>query len=102
MAVQYDVKGLVVVVVGGTSGLGLSTAVELVQQGAYVAVMGRNQMTLDSALVDLGENAIGMCGDASEPTSVGKLIDLAVARFGRLDAVYHVAGGSGQIGRAHV
>ena len=96
MAAQYDVEGLVVVVAGGTSGLGLSAAKQLVLQGAKVAVFGRSQATLDAALAELGPAAIGMAADASQPVAAAQVIEAAVAKFGRLDALYHVAGGSGR------
>ena len=96
MAVQYDVEGLVVVVAGGTSGLGLSAARQLVQQGARVAIFGRSQSTLELALAELGPSAIGYAADASQPDSAARVIEAAVQSFGRVDALYHVAGGSGR------
>jgi len=96
MAVQYDVEGLVVVVAGGTSGLGLSAARQLVRQGAKVAVFGRSSETLKKALDELGPSAIGLAADATQPESAAQVIEAAVQTFGRLDALYHVAGGSGR------
>ena len=96
MAAQYDVEGLVVVIAGGTSGLGLSAARQLVRQGAKVAVFGRSQATLDEALVELGAPAIGLAADASDPDAASRVIEAAVQSFGRVDALYHVAGGSGR------
>ncbi len=96
MAVQYDVENLVVVIAGGTSGLGLSTARQLVCQGAKVAVFGRSQATLDQALAELGAPAIGLAADAADPSSAATVIEAAVRCFGRVDALYHVAGGSGR------
>jgi len=96
MGVQYDVQDLVVVVAGGTSGLGLSAAKQLVLQGARVAVFGRSQATLDTALAELGPTAIGLAADASQPEAAAQVIEAAVQKFGRLDALYHVAGGSGR------
>ncbi|MDB6072691.1 MAG: NAD(P)-dependent dehydrogenase, short-chain alcohol dehydrogenase family [Verrucomicrobiaceae bacterium] len=96
MAVQYDVEGLVVVVAGGTSGLGLSAARELVREGAKVAIFGRSSQTLANALSQLGDSAIGMAADATESDSAERVIEAAVKAFGRVDALYHVAGGSGR------
>ncbi len=95
-APQHDVEGLVVVIAGGTSGLGLSAARQLVAQGAKVAVWGRSQETLDQAMAELGGSAIGFTGDAADPATAPKVIDAAVQAFGRMDALYHVAGGSGR------
>ena len=96
MSVQYDVSGLIVVIAGGTTGLGLSAAQRLVEQGARVAVFGRSQANVDHALAVLGDQAIGMAADATDSTSAEKVIALAVEKFGHIDALYHVAGGSGR------
>jgi short-subunit dehydrogenase len=96
MSVQYDVSGLVVVIAGGTTGLGLSAAQRLVEQGARVAVFGRSQANVDQALALLGDQAIGFAADATDSTSAEKVIALAAENFGRIDALYHVAGGSGR------
>jgi NAD(P)-dependent dehydrogenase (short-subunit alcohol dehydrogenase family) len=96
MPVQYDVNGLVVVIAGGTTGLGLSAAQRLAEQGARVAVFGRSQENVDQALAMLGDHAIGMAADATDSASAEKVIALAVEKFGRMDALYHVAGGSGR------
>ena len=96
MSTQYDVSDLVVVIAGGTTGLGLSAAQRLVEQGARVAVFGRSQMNVDQALALLGDQAIGMAADATDSASAEKVITLAVGKFGRIDALYHVAGGSGR------
>jgi len=96
MAARYDVDGLVVVIAGGTTGLGLSAAKQLVQQGAKVGIFGRSEESVDRALDELGDNAIGMALDATDPDSTARMIEATVQKFGRLDALYHVAGGSGR------
>ena len=96
MAARYDVEGLVVVIAGGTTGLGFSAAKQLTDQGAKLAIFGRSQGSVDAALAELGEAAIGFALDATEPDSTDIVIEAAVQRFGRLDALYHVAGGSGR------
>jgi len=86
----------VVLVVGGTSGIGLSAAQALVGAGASVVVSGRSQEKIDAALEVLGDRACGIAGDAADSTSASSAVELAVSEFGRLDALYHVAGGSGR------
>jgi NAD(P)-dependent dehydrogenase (short-subunit alcohol dehydrogenase family) len=96
MSARYDVSGLVVVVVGGTTGLGLSAAKLLVAQGAKVVVTSRSEDNVRAALDALGGNARGFAADAAQPDSAERAVALAVSEFGRLDALYHVAGGSGR------
>jgi NAD(P)-dependent dehydrogenase (short-subunit alcohol dehydrogenase family) len=86
----------VIVVVGGTTGLGLSAAKEFVKQGGKVVVVGRKAESAGAALTVLGSNALSFVGDASNPATSIDAIDLAVRQFGKLDGLYHVAGGSGR------
>jgi NAD(P)-dependent dehydrogenase (short-subunit alcohol dehydrogenase family) len=93
---RYDVAGLSVVIMGGTTGLGLSAAQALVANGASVVVTSRSEENVRSALDLLGPDARGFAADASQPQTAEKAVALAVESFGRLDALYHVAGGSGR------
>jgi NAD(P)-dependent dehydrogenase (short-subunit alcohol dehydrogenase family) len=95
-SVRYDVEGLVVVIMGGTTGLGLSAAQALVAQGARVVVSSRSEANVQESLQLLGRPACGLAGDASHSETAEQVVALAVERFGRLDALYHVAGGSGR------
>jgi len=96
MSARYDVDGLVVVVMGGTTGLGLSAAQALVANGARVVVTSRSEANVQAALDSLGPLARGFAADASLPGTAERAVALAVEAFGRLDALYHVAGGSGR------
>lgn len=86
----------VIVVIGGTSGLGLSAAKAFVCEGAKVLVVGRNEEKVGAAESELGENGCGFAGDASRPETADAAIELAVEQFGALSGLYHVAGGSGR------
>ena len=88
--------GRVVLVVGGTSGLGLSAAQALVDAGASVVVTGRSQYKLTQAVDQLGDASRGLAGDAVSSASIDEAVALAVSAFHRLDCLYHVAGGSGR------
>jgi NAD(P)-dependent dehydrogenase (short-subunit alcohol dehydrogenase family) len=96
MNARYDVEGLVVVVMGGTTGLGMSAAQALVAHGARVVVSSRSEANVQAALDLLGDAARGFAGDAALPETAERAVALAVQTFGRLDALYHVAGGSGR------
>lgn len=96
MQQQYDVEGLVIVVVGGTSGLGLSASLALKRCGARLVIVGRDQPGLDAALKLLEDGAVGIAGDAVDPATSEEAVQLAVDTFGHLDGLYHVAGGSGR------
>lgn len=90
-------SGSSIAIIGGTSGIGLSAARALVAAGARVVVSGRDQAKVDAAIAELGEEcAAGLAGDASQSAAVDAMVELAVSRFGKLDGLYHVAGGSGR------
>lgn len=89
-------SGKVVVIIGGTSGLGLSAAHACVKAGARVVVTGRDASKARLAEDALGGSARGVPGDASEEGAAEAAIAAARAAWGRFDGLYHVAGGSGR------
>jgi NAD(P)-dependent dehydrogenase (short-subunit alcohol dehydrogenase family) len=88
--------GKAVVIVGGSTGLGLSAARACIGAGAGVVISGRSMQSLEDASKSLGPSCLALTGDAADPASAPALIDACLRRFGRFDALYHVAGGSGR------
>ncbi len=86
----------VIVIIGGTTGLGLSAALACVAAGGKVVVVGRNAESVASARQTLGGNALAIAGDAVDPNTAKLAIEGAIERFGGFHALYHVAGGSGR------
>jgi NAD(P)-dependent dehydrogenase (short-subunit alcohol dehydrogenase family) len=104
--------GLSILIVGGTSGLGLAAARACVRERANVTIVGRDDEDLARAAAEFSDaggagggtidpssvsgrvSVLG--GDASEPALAERAVRQAVARFGQLDGVFHVAGGSGR------
>lgn len=85
------------VVIGGTSGLGLSAARAFLAAGARgVVITGRNPATATAAATELGARSAILVGDATDSAHAPAAIALARERFGRFDGLYHVAGGSGR------
>jgi NAD(P)-dependent dehydrogenase (short-subunit alcohol dehydrogenase family) len=76
--------------------LGYSAAKACVEAGASVVVVGRNPENARAAAHNLGPEAMPAVGDASDPATAPAAIELALKEFGRFDALYHVAGGSGR------
>lgn len=85
-----------IVVIGGTSGLGLSAARAFLETGARVVIVGRDPAKVEAAEKELGRNVIGFTADASDPKSAPAAINIALGNFQRFDGLYHVAGGSGR------
>jgi NAD(P)-dependent dehydrogenase (short-subunit alcohol dehydrogenase family) len=89
-------SGKVIVIIGGTTGLGLSAAKACVAEGARVIVVGRDPQHSAEAQDILGSNAYVISADAMQEQTAGMAIQEAVKRFGCFDGLYHVAGGSGR------
>lgn len=85
-----------IVIMGGTSGLGRSAAEACAAQGANLVLVGRDAAKCQEVVSAIGEHARFLAGDASDPGTAVRAIELAVEQFGRLDGLYHVAGGSGR------
>lgn len=85
-----------IVIVGGTSGLGLSAARACIAAGASVLVVGRSEESCRAAQAELGPSARSLAGDATDPQTAVRALEQASQTFGRVDGVYHVAGGSGR------
>ncbi|MEM7015201.1 MAG: SDR family oxidoreductase [Verrucomicrobiota bacterium] len=96
MADPFGIEEKTYVIIGGTTGLGLSAAKALVTNGANVVVNGRSEESLDRALDQLGSCARGLAADAMKSETAERAVQLAVDEFGKLDGLYHVAGGSGR------
>jgi NAD(P)-dependent dehydrogenase (short-subunit alcohol dehydrogenase family) len=93
---DMPLSGKVVVVVGGTTGMGLAGARACVAAGARVVVVGRHADSAQRAGERLGAAARTVVADATLPDTAPRAIETALHEFGRFDALYHVAGGSGR------
>ncbi len=87
-----QLDGKVALITGGNSGIGLATAKRFVAEGAKVAISGRDQSTLDAAVRELGENALGVAGDISKLEDIDRLIAATTDRFGKIDILFANAG----------
>jgi len=84
--------GKFAVVTGGNSGIGLGVAKAYAQEGARVAITGRNKKTLEVAAKEIGDGTLAI------PSDVGKVAEIEAAMkkikegFGRIDALFVNAG----------
>jgi NAD(P)-dependent dehydrogenase (short-subunit alcohol dehydrogenase family) len=88
--------GKIVLVTGGTSGIGLATAKRFVVEGAFVFITGRRQIELDEAVKEIGENVRGVQGDVSSMEDLDRLMRTIKNEKGNLDVVFANAG-SGEL-----
>ncbi len=85
-------EGKKVVIIGGTSGMGLATAKMLLDGGARVAVTGRSKEGLESAQKELGNEAIVVSSDARSLTDIDALASRVKTEFDTIDLLFVNAG----------
>ena len=85
-------KGKNALITGGTTGIGLETARQFVQEGARVAVTGTNPATLEAARRQLGSSVMVIPSDAGDVYAQEKLAHIVGEAFGRLDVLFVNAG----------
>lgn len=87
-------KGKGVLVTGGGSGIGLAVARMLLDEGARVAITGRNEAKLRDAAASLngGERLIHHAADLGDPAAVERLVATVTAKLGAIDVLVNNAG----------
>src|ERR1700730_2099064 len=79
-------------VTGANSGIGLATAKQFVNEGAYVFVTGRRDPELATAVKEIGRNVTGVQGDVSNLSDLDRLFAQIEQEKGKLDIVFANAG----------
>ncbi|MCT2586889.1 SDR family NAD(P)-dependent oxidoreductase [Actinophytocola gossypii] len=80
-------EGRTALVTGGSTGIGLASAVRLAAEGAHVFITGRRQAELDAA-VDVIGSATGVTGDISNPADLDRLYEAIRDRGRGLDVLF--------------
>ena len=96
-SMDLHLTGKVVLITGGTDGLGAALADRLVEEGARVAVCGRDPHRLavtEQRLRDAGGDALVVQADVTNLADLERFVDAAVTRWGRLDGLVNNAGKS--------
>jgi NAD(P)-dependent dehydrogenase (short-subunit alcohol dehydrogenase family) len=82
----------VVVITGGSDGIGLAAAQSFAQEGALVYVTARRQSLLDKAVSQIGHEAVGVQGDVTSLADLSRLYERIGRDHGRVDVVFANAG----------
>ena len=85
-------EGKVALITGGNSGIGLATAKEFVNEGAYVFITGRRDPELAAAVKEIGRNVTGIQGDVSNLADLDRLFAQIKRQKDKLDVVFANAG----------
>lgn len=89
---QNRFNGKVVLVTGGNSGMGFTTAKRIVQEGGRVIITGRDEKTLKQAQLELGANAEAIRADVSNLKEIDSLMSTIKTKYGHLDGLFANAG----------
>lgn len=79
-------------ITGASAGIGLATADRFIAEGARVYLTGRRKQVLDDAARELGDQAIPIRSDVSDPDDLDRLFDRIDADGNRLDILFANAG----------
>jgi NAD(P)-dependent dehydrogenase (short-subunit alcohol dehydrogenase family) len=85
-------EGKIAFITGGNSGIGLATAKQFVNEGAYVFITGRREPELAAAVKEIGSNVTGVQGDVSSLVDLDRLFAQIKREKGKLDIVFANAG----------
>jgi NAD(P)-dependent dehydrogenase (short-subunit alcohol dehydrogenase family) len=85
-------KGKRCLITGGTTGIGLETAREFIEEGARVAITGKDPASLESARKALGSDVLVIESDASDPAAQPAVAATLKEKFGGLDVAVINAG----------
>src|SRR5580700_1831399 len=89
---MHRLDGKTALITGGTSGIGLATAKQFVNEGAYVFITGRREPELAAAVKEIGRNVSGVQGDVSNLADLDHLFAQIRKEKGKLDIVFANAG----------
>lgn len=89
---NWDLTGKSVLVTGASSGIGRALAIAAGRAGAKVALVGRSQTRLDEVKSEIGEGAVTLPADLTDPASVDAVAKQATENFGQIDILLANAG----------
>jgi len=104
MNILASLAGKVVLITGGTGGIGRAAAVAFAGAGAHVVVCGRREeegKVTVARIREAGSEGLFVHADVSKSADVRALVAEVVSKFGRLDIAFNNAGVEGGIERLH-
>lgn len=89
---SLKLENKVAVITGGNSGIGLGIAKLFANHGAKVTITGRNASTIETAIAEIGNGALGVVGNVAEAKSFVPLYEKVGETFGKIDVLVVNAG----------
>lgn len=87
-----QMKNKVIVITGGTTGIGYACAEYLIERQYKVIITGRTKSTLKNAISKLGRNSKGIISDTASLTDINDLVSTVNDQFGMIDGLFINAG----------
>ncbi len=84
--------GKIVIVTGGSSGIGLATAKRFVDEGAHIVITGRREKELKEAAAFIKTNVTTVVGDVSRLDDLDRLFAVVKEKHGHIDVLFANAG----------
>ena len=95
---DLGLKDKVAIITGGSDGIGKAAAISMATEGAKVAIVGRTQSKLDSAVAEIKEatngEVIGISTDVSVESDVQAMVGKVISQYGQIDILVNNAGTS--------
>ena len=85
-------EGKIALITGGSAGIGLATAKQFVEEGAFVYITGRRQTELDAAVAAVGSNVTAIQGDVAKLADLDRIYAQIKKEKGRVDVLFANAG----------
>jgi NAD(P)-dependent dehydrogenase (short-subunit alcohol dehydrogenase family) len=89
---SHKLENKVAVITGGNSGIGLGTAKLFANEGAKVAITGRNASTIKTAVAAIGHNAMGIVSDVADIKGLEPMYRQVTDSLGKIDILVVNAG----------
>jgi 3-oxoacyl-[acyl-carrier protein] reductase len=90
--ITLDLSGKTVIITGASRGIGAETARRMAASGARVIINYRGgEKAANAVVAEIGERAVAVQADVSDPAAVKGLIDEVMTRFGRIDVLVNNA-----------
>jgi len=94
---RFSLEGRTVVITGGSGGIGSACAIAFAKAGANIVVASLPPDSIPPVIQQveaLGVKGLGLASDVSDAAQVKSMVDRTLAKFGRVDVLVNVAGGS--------
>ena len=95
---DLGLKNKVAIITGGSDGIGKAAAISIAKEGGKVAIVGRTQSKIDSAIndikIDTHNDVIGISADVSIESDVQNMVNEVISKFGQIDILINNAGTS--------